>query len=85
MPVTGLGWREHGKETVLFIVTTGSIQLYHVATNRDELLDQHGCELGCAVMTEDGNLIVGRQEVTLSFTKDCKMCNRFIDFIWFSG
>ncbi|KAI9491576.1 hypothetical protein BDB00DRAFT_766754 [Zychaea mexicana] len=63
-PITGLGFREQTKSTILFIVTTGSIMSYNTTANKPTVttLDEQGCDLGCAVMSDVQEMVVGRDE-----------------------
>ncbi|KAI8391064.1 uncharacterized protein BYT42DRAFT_591772 [Radiomyces spectabilis] len=63
-PITGLGFREQTKSTILFIVTTTSIMSYNTSANKPAVttLDEQGCGLGCAVMSEAQDMVVGRDE-----------------------
>ncbi|CAO3619104.1 unnamed protein product [Mucor hiemalis] len=63
-PITGLGFREQTKSTILFIVTTGSIMSYNTTAVKPTVtvLDEQGCGLGCAVMNDQQEMIVGRDE-----------------------
>jgi len=66
-PITGLGFSEQKRGTYLFASTTSSVYCY--MTNKEgvgkgELLDDRGCEAGCAAMNEqEGEFISGRKEV----------------------
>jgi hypothetical protein len=65
-PITGLGFSEQRRGTYLFASTTSSVYCY--MTNKEgvgkgELLDDRGCEAGCAAMNEqEGEFISGRKE-----------------------
>ncbi|KAI8144964.1 hypothetical protein BJV82DRAFT_644062 [Fennellomyces sp. T-0311] len=63
-PITGLGFREQTKSTILFIVTTDSIMSYNTTANKPTVttLDEQGCDLGCAVMSDVQEMVVGRDE-----------------------
>ncbi|KAI7892158.1 uncharacterized protein EV154DRAFT_543373 [Mucor mucedo] len=63
-PITGLGFREQTKSTILFIVTTSSIMSYNTTAVKPAItiLDEQGCGLGCAVMNDAQEMVVGRDE-----------------------
>ncbi|KAF7729543.1 hypothetical protein EC973_004217 [Apophysomyces ossiformis] len=63
-PITGLGFREQTKSTILFIVTTNSIMSYNTTAKQPAIttLDEQGCGLGCAVMSDAQEMVVGRDE-----------------------
>ncbi|KAI8352515.1 hypothetical protein BD560DRAFT_408869 [Blakeslea trispora] len=63
-PITGLGFREQTKSTILFIVTTSSIMSYNTTAVKPTVtvLDEQGCGLGCAVMNDQQEMVVGRDE-----------------------
>ncbi|KAI8997885.1 hypothetical protein BDB01DRAFT_864962 [Pilobolus umbonatus] len=63
-PITGLGFREQTKSTILFIVTTGNVMSYNTTAVKPSvtILDEQGCGLGCAVMNDQQEMIVGRDE-----------------------
>ncbi|KAI9309494.1 hypothetical protein BJ944DRAFT_172889 [Cunninghamella echinulata] len=63
-PITGLGFREQTKSTILFIVTTTSIISYNTTASKPMpiTLDDQGCGLGCAIMTDAQDMVVGRDE-----------------------
>ncbi|KAI9033781.1 hypothetical protein CLU79DRAFT_725381 [Phycomyces nitens] len=63
-PITGLGFREQTKSTLLFIVTTNSIMSYNTTAKVPTVttLDEQGCGLGCAVMSDAQEMVVGRDE-----------------------
>ncbi|CAO3609654.1 unnamed protein product [Cunninghamella blakesleeana] len=63
-PITGLGFREQTKSTILFIVTTTNIISYNTTASKPIpiTLDDQGCGLGCAIMTDTQDMVVGRDE-----------------------
>ncbi|KAI9486357.1 MAG: hypothetical protein EXX96DRAFT_40431 [Benjaminiella poitrasii] len=63
-PITGLGFREQTKSTILFIVTTSNIMSYNTTSVKPTVttLDEQGCGLGCAVMNDQQEMVVGRDE-----------------------
>ncbi|KAI8092579.1 uncharacterized protein BX664DRAFT_364524 [Halteromyces radiatus] len=63
-PITGLGFREQTKSTILFMVTTTSVMSYNTTASKPTAvtLDEQGCGLGCAVMTDTQDMVVGRDE-----------------------
>ncbi|KAI8878575.1 vacuolar protein sorting-associated protein 11 [Backusella circina FSU 941] len=63
-PITGLGFREQTKSTILFIVTTSNIMSYNTTAVKPSvtILDEQGCGLGCAIMNDQQEMIVGRDE-----------------------
>ncbi|KAL1924471.1 uncharacterized protein VTP21DRAFT_4125 [Calcarisporiella thermophila] len=71
-PVTGLGYREQHKSTTLFIVTTSRIYTYNSSGKGHlQLLDEHGCGLGCAVLTDMAQeMVIGRDEAIYFYGPD---------------
>ncbi|KAG1200156.1 hypothetical protein G6F70_004303 [Rhizopus microsporus] len=63
-PITGLGFREQTKSTILFIVTTNNIMSYNTSAAKPTvtILDEQGCGLGCAVMNDQQEIVIGRDE-----------------------
>ncbi|KAI8066851.1 hypothetical protein BC940DRAFT_326494 [Gongronella butleri] len=63
-PITGLVFREQTKSTILFITTTTSILSYNTSASKPTIvtLDEQGCGLGCAIMTDAQEMVVGRDE-----------------------
>ncbi|CAO3667204.1 unnamed protein product [Rhizopus stolonifer] len=63
-PITGLGFREQTKSTILFIITTTNIMSYNTSAAKPTVtvLDEQGCGLGCAVMNDQQEMVVGRDE-----------------------
>ncbi|RCH86360.1 hypothetical protein CU098_007001, partial [Rhizopus stolonifer] len=63
-PITGLGFREQTKSTILFIITTNNIMSYNTSAAKPTVtvLDEQGCGLGCAVMNDQQEMVVGRDE-----------------------
>ncbi|KAI8973574.1 hypothetical protein BDF20DRAFT_907097 [Mycotypha africana] len=63
-PITGLGFREQTKSVILFIVTTSNIMSYNttVVKPTTTILDEQGCGLGCAIMNDQQEMVVGRDE-----------------------
>ncbi|ORZ19627.1 hypothetical protein BCR42DRAFT_459850 [Absidia repens] len=63
-PITGLGFREQTKSTILFMVTTTSVMFYNTTASKPTAvtLDEQGCALDCAVMTDTQDMVVGRDE-----------------------
>lgn len=65
VPITGLGFKQEGREVHLFVASTTEINCFTL-TRRDhrEVLDESdGCGLHCAVMSDEDTLVVGRTEV----------------------
>lgn len=64
-PITGLGFSDDGKDrTTLFAATPDSTVAYHTSLQRTptEVLDDRGCELGRAVISDTHDLCIGRKE-----------------------
>ncbi|KAL6049387.1 Vacuolar protein sorting-associated protein 11 [Balamuthia mandrillaris] len=63
-PVTGLGFSEsRALGTSLFVTTTDSVVAYRIdQRHTKEVLDDRGCELNCAVMSDANDLCVARSE-----------------------
>lgn len=71
-PLTFLAFRTQGKNSVLFAVTENHVMAINVSLKTEKhktppvVLDQHGCKLRCAAMTDvtqDNQLAIGRQDV----------------------
>ncbi|CAG8460462.1 14103_t:CDS:10 [Acaulospora morrowiae] len=67
-PVTGLGFKEHNKNVILFIVTTNKIWTC-LTNNRSSatILDDQGCGLGCAVISDTTNEMVVAKDEAIYF------------------
>ncbi|KAI8328773.1 hypothetical protein BC941DRAFT_444279 [Chlamydoabsidia padenii] len=63
-PITGLGFREQTKSTILFMVTTTSVMSYNTTASKPSpiTLDEQGCGLGCAIMTDTQDMVIGKDE-----------------------
>ncbi|GAB5588557.1 Vacuolar protein sorting-associated protein 11 [Umbelopsis nana] len=68
-PITGLGFREQTKSTILFMVTTNSVMTYNTTATKPTTttLDDQGCGLGCAVMSDSQDMILGRDEAIYQY------------------
>ncbi|KAM3588477.1 Vacuolar protein sorting-associated protein 11 [Umbelopsis sp. WA50703] len=68
-PITGLGFREQTKSTILFMVTTSSIMTYNTTASKPTTttLDDQGCGLECAVMNDNQDMILGRDEAIYQY------------------
>ena len=68
-PITGLGFREYGKSTYLYVITPTYVEVYGTAgplfgKETHERLDDIGCDLKCVAVSEpDQDLIMARTEV----------------------
>jgi len=64
--VTGLGFKEEGKQTLLYIVTNSSIYLYNtLVKDYKKLIDEQGCNIGCSIINFHdpmSDLIIGKNE-----------------------
>ncbi|RIA82013.1 hypothetical protein C1645_881286 [Glomus cerebriforme] len=63
-PVTGLGFKENSKTIILFIVTTNKV-LTCITTSRNVpmVIDDQGCALGCAVISDTiHEMVVAKDE-----------------------
>ena len=59
------------KASALLVVTSSHTLCFHnLEQSRMEVLDEQGCQPGAASYTDDGELVVGRQEAVYSFSKD---------------
>ncbi|ORX60289.1 hypothetical protein DM01DRAFT_1361468 [Hesseltinella vesiculosa] len=63
-PITGLLFREQSKSTILFITTTTNVLSYNTSASKLSIvtLDEQGCGLGCAIMNDTQEMVVGRDE-----------------------
>ncbi|CAG8559847.1 5223_t:CDS:10 [Funneliformis caledonium] len=71
-PVTGLGFKEHNKTIILFIVTTNNV-LTCITTSRNSLnvIDDQGCALGCAVISDTTHeMVVAKDEAIYFYGPD---------------
>ncbi|KAG2183841.1 hypothetical protein INT44_008852 [Umbelopsis vinacea] len=68
-PITGLGFREQTKSIILFMVTTSSVMTYNTTATKPTTttLDDQGCGLGCAVMSDSQDMILGRDEAIYQY------------------
>ncbi|TPX44023.1 hypothetical protein SeMB42_g03800 [Synchytrium endobioticum] len=92
--ITGLGFREDGKSTVLFIATLAKV-LTCLTSNKDikQILDEHGCDVGCAILTtteENQEMVIGRREAVYLYGPDGRGPCFIIDddkvsMTWFRG
>lgn len=64
VPITGLYFHEEPKKLALYVVTTNTVSVYQIT--RDDMkgnkLDDKGCDIGCCVLSEDGEMVMGRRE-----------------------
>eukprot|EP00027_Filamoeba_sp_ATCC50430_P018912 CAMPEP_0168579026 /NCGR_PEP_ID=MMETSP0413-20121227/21645_1 /TAXON_ID=136452 /ORGANISM="Filamoeba nolandi, Strain NC-AS-23-1" /LENGTH=897 /DNA_ID=CAMNT_0008612909 /DNA_START=77 /DNA_END=2766 /DNA_ORIENTATION=- len=72
-PITGLGFRTTGKRLMLFAITSASVHTFQ--TNTKELThtlldDVIGCGVGCSVMSDEQDIIVGRKEAVYFYEAD---------------
>ncbi|CAG8564385.1 6147_t:CDS:2, partial [Cetraspora pellucida] len=71
-PITGLGFKEHNKTVILFIVTTSKVLTY-VTTSRSPItiIDEQGAALGCAVMSDTTHeMVVAKDEAIYFYEPD---------------
>ncbi|RHZ69860.1 hypothetical protein Glove_277g41 [Diversispora epigaea] len=67
-PITGLGFREYNKNVMLFIVTTNKILTNLTMTKSPIInLDEQGCGLGCAVMSDTTHEMVVAKDEAIYF------------------
>ncbi|KAG0213127.1 hypothetical protein BGX28_004953 [Mortierella sp. GBA30] len=70
-PITGLGFKELQKGTLLYIATTAKVLLYNTFTRTTQTLDDQGGGLGCAVMNESTQeLAIARDEAIFFYGPD---------------
>ncbi|CAG8621448.1 33609_t:CDS:10, partial [Racocetra persica] len=71
-PITGLGFKEHNKTVILFIVTTSKVLTY-VTTSRSPttIIDEQGADLGCAIMSDTTHeMVVAKDEAIYFYEPD---------------
>jgi hypothetical protein len=72
--VTGLGFKEEGKQTLLYIVTNSSIYLYNtLVKDYKKLIDEQGCNVGCSVINFHdpfSDLIIGKNEAVYFYNSE---------------
>jgi hypothetical protein len=71
-PITGLGFRG-GKPTQLFVVTSATISVFNTTLPQpqQEILDDTiGCGVGCTVMSDEDELVVGRTEAVYFYSPE---------------
>ncbi|CAH2319593.1 vacuolar sorting-associated 11 homolog [Pelobates cultripes] len=74
-PITGMAFRQSGKTTHLFVVTTGSVRSYDL-TQKDYPytdLDTHGCGLRCSTLSDpsqDLQFVVARNDCVYLYQPD---------------
>eukprot|EP00124_Ichthyophonus_hoferi_P000529 Ihof_evm7s20 gene=Ihof_evmTU7s20 len=64
-PITGLGFKVTATQgCILFVVTATSVFICKVETkaSQGELLDEQGANLQCAVINDEGDMLLGRNE-----------------------
>ncbi|XP_075696250.1 vacuolar protein sorting-associated protein 11 homolog [Rhinoderma darwinii] len=74
-PVTGMGFRQSGKTTHLFVVTTESVRAYELSQKDYPYadLDSHGCGLRCSTMSDpsqDLQFVVAGNECVYLYQSD---------------
>jgi len=70
-PITGLGFRDQGRSTHLFVATSNYLDCYLTATtianakvDIKERIDEQGCDLACCCVSEpDQDFILAKPEV----------------------
>eukprot|EP00163_Fabomonas_tropica_P014549 TRINITY_DN2645_c0_g3_i4.p1 TRINITY_DN2645_c0_g3~~TRINITY_DN2645_c0_g3_i4.p1 ORF type:complete len:454 (+),score=82.80 TRINITY_DN2645_c0_g3_i4:150-1511(+) len=77
VPITGLGFKEpsgQGRTYTLFAVTQSSITAYALNQRGElgEVLDYLGSPLGCSVMSEDGDMVIGRRDAVYFYHPEGK-------------
>jgi hypothetical protein len=73
IPITGLGFAVNKRQGVitLFVATTNSVVSYRTShKNAMEILDDNGCELGCAVLGNERDFSVGRKEAVYFYEQE---------------
>jgi hypothetical protein len=74
-PVTGLGFKENGvRSYTLFVSTPGRVVAFSL-NQRGELLESledQGCVEKCAVLSEDGDFVIGRREAVYFYYAEGK-------------
>ncbi|XP_064651834.1 vacuolar protein sorting-associated protein 11 homolog [Lineus longissimus] len=75
-PITGLAFKTSGSQTVLYVATEYSTMSI-VISNKDKdvknVLDQHGCKVGCSVMSDasqDHQFVIGRSDAVYFYQPD---------------
>ncbi|CAH3015308.1 unnamed protein product, partial [Porites evermanni] len=72
--VTGLAFKQTSDSVILFVVTTEAVLSYNTsAKDKREVLDAHGCELRCSVMSDasqENQFIVARKEALYFYQVD---------------
>eukprot|EP01114_Cavostelium_apophysatum_P016791 TRINITY_DN4846_c1_g1_i1.p1 TRINITY_DN4846_c1_g1~~TRINITY_DN4846_c1_g1_i1.p1 ORF type:complete len:953 (+),score=293.87 TRINITY_DN4846_c1_g1_i1:58-2916(+) len=71
IPVTGLGFKE--QDSALFVVTSDSVNVFHTNSRdmRLEVLDDtKGCGVGCCVMNDEQEMVIGRNEAVYFYESD---------------
>lgn len=72
--VTGLGFKEEGKQTLLYIVTNSSIYLYNtLVKDYKKLIDEQGCNAGCSIINFHdpiSDLIIGKNEAIYFYNSE---------------
>eukprot|EP01027_Heterolobosea_sp_BB2_P011996 GEZU01017408.1.p1 GENE.GEZU01017408.1~~GEZU01017408.1.p1 ORF type:complete len:1030 (+),score=311.54 GEZU01017408.1:190-3090(+) len=74
MPITGVGFRRFNNQYCLFVCTENIICSFKL-TPRGELqeeLDQVGCKAGCSTMSDEGELIVGKNDAVYFYDVDAR-------------
>ncbi|CAH1772502.1 unnamed protein product, partial [Owenia fusiformis] len=95
-PITGLAFKSSGKNAVLFIATGFKIISINVSVKDKEVkseLDDHGCPIGCSVMSDqsqDFQFVIGRQDAVYFYQSDGRgPCLAFegekLQLHWFRG
>ncbi|CAJ0917859.1 15143_t:CDS:10 [Entrophospora sp. SA101] len=82
-----LGFREHWKSIILFIVTTNKILTY-VTTSKlpPTILDDQGCGLNCAVMSDTTHeMVVAKDEAIYFYGPDGRGSCFAYDVTWFKS
>ncbi|CAG8604564.1 4777_t:CDS:10, partial [Ambispora gerdemannii] len=67
-PVTG---REENRNTILFIVTTNKVMTYNTTGRSPSIIDEQGCGLGCAIMSDTTHdMVIAKDEAIYFYTPD---------------
>ncbi|KAF9158723.1 hypothetical protein DFQ26_007306 [Actinomortierella ambigua] len=70
-PITGLGFKEQAKGSILYIATTAKVMTYYTFNKTLQTLDDQGGALGCVVMNElTHELAVARDEAIFLYGPD---------------
>jgi hypothetical protein len=64
-------WRQQDQQTILYVVTSTSVCSYWTtAKDRRIQLDDKGAEIGCVTQSDEGDLVIGRDEAVYFYLPD---------------